>query len=36
VATGGYGGNSRRRVGHIHRQLEAEAIAERRDYLFYD
>ena len=36
VAAGGYRGNSRRRVSYIYRQLEAEAIAERRDYLFCD
>jgi hypothetical protein len=36
VAAGGYGGDSRRGVGHIHRQLEAEAIAEKRAYLFCD
>jgi hypothetical protein len=36
VAIGGYRGDSRRGVGHIYRQLEAEAIAERRAYLFCD
>jgi hypothetical protein len=36
VAAGGYGGDSRRGVGYIHRQLEAEDIAERRAYLFCD
>jgi hypothetical protein len=34
VAAGGYGGDSRRGIGHIHRQIEAEDIAERQQYRF--
>jgi hypothetical protein len=36
VAAGGFGGDSRRGVGHIHRQLEAEVATERSQYRFYD
>jgi hypothetical protein len=34
VAAGGYGGDSRRGVGHIHRQIEAEEVTERQQYRF--
>jgi hypothetical protein len=36
VAAGGFGSESRRGIGHIHRQLEAEATTERSQYRFYD
>jgi hypothetical protein len=36
VAAGGFGGDSRRGIGHIHRQIEAEDTAERRQYRFRD
>jgi hypothetical protein len=36
VAAGGFGGDSRRGIGHIHRQLEAEVATERSQYRFYD
>ena len=34
VAAGGYGGDSRRGVGYIHRQLEAEVTTEGSQYRF--
>ena len=36
VATGGFRGDSRRGIGHIHRQIDADDIAERRQYRFRD
>jgi hypothetical protein len=36
VAVGGYRGDSRRGVGYIYRQLEAEVATERSQYRFYD
>jgi hypothetical protein len=34
VAAGGYGGNSRRGVGHIHAQIETERRVETQQYRF--
>ena len=36
VAAGGFGGDSRRGIRHIHRQLEAEVATERSQYRFYN
>jgi hypothetical protein len=36
VAAGGFGSESRRGIGHIHRQLETEVATERSQYRFYD
>jgi hypothetical protein len=36
VAAGGFGSESRRGIGHIHRQLGAEIATERSQYRFYD
>jgi hypothetical protein len=34
VATGGYGGDSRRGVGHIHAQIDTESRAQTQQYRF--
>ncbi|KAJ8103403.1 hypothetical protein POJ06DRAFT_234429 [Lipomyces tetrasporus] len=36
AAAGGFGSESRRGIGHIHRQLQAESDAERSQYRFCD
>ena len=34
VAAGGFGRDSRRGVGHIHRKIEADLAAEKKAYRF--
>jgi hypothetical protein len=36
VAAGGYGGDSRRGIGHIHAHIEAEVATERSQYRFHN